>query len=63
MLTIPIAGVIAELIVLPALLAGPLGRAFEKKKIQSDELVPSVKELEPIADSKISGLAERVDQQ
>ncbi|HEV7283011.1 MAG TPA: MMPL family transporter [Pirellulaceae bacterium] len=33
MLTILIAGMFAELILLPALLAGPLGRAFKRRKI------------------------------
>ena len=32
MLTILVAGVVAELILLPAILAGPLGKAFEPKK-------------------------------
>jgi hypothetical protein len=33
MLTILIAGMFAELILLPALLAGPLGRAFNRRKV------------------------------
>jgi hypothetical protein len=53
MLTILIAGVIAELIMLPALLAGPMGKVFEQKRARTSrdsfDLTPTTKHTSKVA--------------
>ena len=41
MLTILMAGVVAELIMLPAILAGPLGKAFTIRRREEPSAVPA----------------------